>query len=139
MAVEVRGGEERCRLILYQNLFVGLGCYPEDDHIRIALTSDGVDRVRSRVAEEEERPATHLVDRIVVGPVLDGDVWHGQSKFVYVIDPSGPVSVVGHIPTVWGLRVRTEWGSHVRSWRAHPDLADACLVVRPPGVPVSAR
>src|SRR5439155_4169495 len=74
----------------------------EDDHIRIALPGGGVDRVRPRVAEEDERPPAHLVDRIVAGPVLDRDMWHGRSQLVHVFDPSGPAPIVGHIHTIFG-------------------------------------
>ena len=42
VAVEVRGREERRRLVLNQRLLVRLGRNPEDDYIRIALTGAGI-------------------------------------------------------------------------------------------------
>jgi hypothetical protein len=46
-----------------------------------------------------------LVDRIAARPVLDGDVRHGQSQLVHVLDAGGPASViVRHSPSVGGSR-----------------------------------
>ena len=74
VAVEVRGGEERRRLVLHQRLLVRLGVDPEDDHVVVALPGVGVDRVRPGVAEEHERLSAHLVDRLSPVPYLDRHV-----------------------------------------------------------------
>ena len=55
-----------------------------------------------RIAEEDKRLSTHLVDRIVAGPGVNGDMWHGQRKLVYVLDPGGPTLVVRHGLSVGG-------------------------------------
>src|SRR5262245_42370663 len=98
MAVEVRSGEERRGLVLNQRLLVRLRRNPEDDHVVVALAGDRIDRVRPRITEEDERLPADLVDGILVGPVLDGDVRHGQSYLVHVLDACGSTAVVGHRP-----------------------------------------
>src|SRR5262245_12924520 len=110
MAVEVRGGEERCCLVLNKGLLIRLGRDPENNDIGIALTRVGIDRVRPRIAEEKERLPAHLVDGIVTAAVLDGDVRHGQGEFVHVLYSRRPASVPGHSPSVCGVY------SKARSW-----------------------
>jgi hypothetical protein len=61
--VEVRGREERERRIGQDGFLLQLRFDPEDDHIGVSLAGVRVDRVRARVAKEEEAAATHLVDR----------------------------------------------------------------------------
>ncbi len=106
MAVEVRSAEERRRLVLNQRLLVRLGPHPEDNHILVALPGLGIDRIRPRITEEDERLPTHLLDGIVAGPVADGDVWHGQSKFVHILDPRGPALLVRHSTNISGTAPR---------------------------------
>jgi hypothetical protein len=105
VAVEVGSCEEWGRLVLNQCLLVRLRLDPDDDHVRIAFPGVGVDRVRPGSAEEDEGLPAHLVDRIVAGPVLDGDIRHVQSQQVHVLDTSRPIFVVGHIPNVTGTRL----------------------------------
>ena len=60
--VEVRRREERRRLVEHQRLLRLVGLDPEDDDVVVALAGLGVDRVRARVAEEDEAASRHLVD-----------------------------------------------------------------------------
>ena len=94
MPVEVRGCEERRRLVLDQRLFVCLGWHPENDHIAVAFTGLRVDRVGPGIAEEDERLPAYLIDRIAAAAVHDRDVRHGQRQFVYVLDASWPAYLV---------------------------------------------
>ena len=68
VAVEVRRGEERRGVVLDQGELVGLAADPEDDDVLVALAGVGVDRVRARVAEEDEGLAADLVDGVVLVP-----------------------------------------------------------------------
>src|SRR5215472_5820757 len=104
MAVEMRSGEERRRVVLHQCLLVSFGRNPEDDHIRIALPRLGINGIWPRVAEEDERLATHLVDRVVAGPGIDSDMRHRQRKLVHVLDPGWPALVLLHAARVGGAR-----------------------------------
>jgi hypothetical protein len=112
----MRGGEKRRRLILHQCLFVFFGRNPENDHIQIAFPGLGIDSIRPRIAEEDKRLSPYLVDRIVAGPVVNGDMWHSQSEFVHVLDPGGPTLLVRHGLSVGGAaRPGTTWRVHLAS------------------------
>ena len=87
VAIKVRGGEERRRLVLNQRLLVSLRRHPEHDHVRVALAGAGIGSVRTRVTEEDEGFAPDLVDRIAVRSVPDRDMRHAHGQFVYVLDP----------------------------------------------------
>ena len=63
MTVEVRGREERRRLVLHHGELVALAGYPEDDDIVVSLTRVRVEGVGVRISKEDERLAAHLVDR----------------------------------------------------------------------------
>src|SRR6185369_1136204 len=102
MAVKMRGGEKWRRGVLHQRLLVLLGRNPENDHILIAFPGRGIDRIRPRIAEEDKRLPTHLVDRIAAGPDVNGDMWHSQGKLVHVLDPGGPALIVRHYLSVGG-------------------------------------
>ena len=102
MAIKMHGGEKRRRIILHQRLLVFFGRNPENDHILIAFPGPGIDRIRPRIAEEDKRLPTHLVDRIAAGPIVDGEMWHSQSKLVHVLHPGGPTLVVRHGLSVGG-------------------------------------
>ena len=67
---------------------------PEHDHVGVALAGLRVDRVRAGVAEEDERLAAHLVDRLVRGSGVNRDVRHREGELVHVLDPRLPRS--GH-------------------------------------------
>ena len=96
MAIEMGGGEEGRRVILDQRLLVRLGRDPEHDDVAIALAGPRVDRIRARIAEEDERLPAHLVDRVVSSAVVHGDMWHAQSQLVHVLDPRWLARVVRH-------------------------------------------
>jgi len=117
VAVEVRGGEERRRRVLDQRLFVGFGRHPEYDHIAVAFPGLRIERVGPRIAEEDKRLPAYLVDRIVTTAVHDRDMRHGQSQFVYLVDPGWPASLVRHAASVGGL-VRTSQGLIYRNQRS---------------------
>jgi hypothetical protein len=67
MAVEVRGREEGQGRIGQDGFLLELRFHPEHDDIGVALASVGVDRVRTRVAEEQEAATADLVDRRAIG------------------------------------------------------------------------
>jgi len=48
------------------------------------------------VAEEHERLAADLVDRVVAGAGVDGDVRHRQRQLMHVGDGRGRAAVVHH-------------------------------------------
>jgi hypothetical protein len=100
MAIEVGSGEERRRFVLYQRLLVRLGRNPEHDDVAVALSGLRVDSIRSRIAEEDEGLPTHLVNRVITGAVLHGDMWHAQSQLVHVLDPRWLDLVVRHTLSV---------------------------------------
>jgi hypothetical protein len=87
MTIEVRGGKEWQRPILDQGLLIGLGWDPEHDHVRIAFSGLGIHCVWPWGAEEYERFAADLIDRVSARPAFDGDVWHTQGQLVHVFDP----------------------------------------------------
>jgi hypothetical protein len=78
VAVEVWSREEGRRLVLDQCLLVRVRLHPEDDHVGVAFAGLRVDRVGARVAEEDERLAADLIDRVVSLRVMDGDVRHRE-------------------------------------------------------------
>src|SRR5829696_165128 len=99
MPVEMARGEERCRLVLDQRLLLGLVRKPEHDDIALALAAIRVDRVGSRVPEEDEGLATHLVDRVILRTADNRHVRHCHGERVYVIDTRG-TSPVRHSSSV---------------------------------------
>src|SRR6185503_2604292 len=117
VAVEVRRGEERRPRILDQRLLVGLRRYPEHDHVRVALTGDGIDGVRARVAKEHKGLPADLVDRVFTRSGPDRDVRHAQGQLVYVREP-GPARSCRHLSSVGVARpIRT---MRARSPRSAP-------------------
>lgn len=95
MAIEMRGGEERRRFVLYQPLLVRLRRNPEHDDVSIALPGAQVDCIPSRIAEEDERLPAHLIDRVISSAAVHGDMWHTQSQVADILDPGWP-PVVRH-------------------------------------------
>jgi hypothetical protein len=91
VAVKVRRGEEGLGLVLDQGLLVRVGLHPEDDHVQVALAGVRVERVGAGPAEEDEGLAAHLVDGILLGRPVDGDVRHGEGELVDVLEPRGPI------------------------------------------------
>ncbi len=89
VTIEVRRGEERRRGILNQGLLVGYRWNPEHDHVLVAFGRFRIDGVRARVAEERERLAAHLVDRIAAGSMGDYDVRHSLRQLMDILH-SGP-------------------------------------------------
>ena len=67
MPVEPVGGEERRVRVLDERQLVALGLHPDHDHVGVALAGVGILRVGLRRAEEHERLAAHLVDRVPLG------------------------------------------------------------------------
>src|SRR5829696_3800875 len=96
VAIEVRGGEERGRLVLDQRLLVRVRRDPEDHHVRVALPGLGVRGVGPGVAEEYERLSADLVDLVATASLVDRDVGHPQRQLVDVLDPSRPAPVLPH-------------------------------------------
>src|ERR1700744_4391999 len=91
MAVEVAGREERGTRVVDERLLVRLRFDPEDDDVVVALAGCRVFRVRARVAEEDERLAADLVDRLAPGAVYYGGVGHRPGEFVHVGGGGWPV------------------------------------------------
>ena len=63
---------------------------PEHDHVVVPLAGVRVEGVGARVAEEHERLAAHLVDRVALPAALDGDVRHAPGQVVHVLHPRPP-------------------------------------------------
>src|SRR5207248_6365208 len=80
--------------VLHQRMLVGLRLEPEDDHVAEAFARLGINGVGARSAEEDERPAAHLVHGIVTRTVDDRHVRETERKLVHVLHPRLPVS--GH-------------------------------------------
>lgn len=76
MAVKVRRGKKWRPLVLDQRLLVGLGRYPEHDHVRIALPGLWVNCVWPGSAEEDKRFAANLIDGVAAWPMFDRDIGH---------------------------------------------------------------
>ena len=103
MTVEMWRGEERGPFVLDQRQLVLLRRHPEDDDIPVPFARFRIRRVRPGVAEEDERLATHLIDRIVTGTLLDGDMRHRHGDLVHILDRCPPAHA--HLPDLGpGLR-----------------------------------
>jgi len=110
MAVEVSGREEWRRNVVHQRLLVRFGPNPENDDVLVAFPCFGIHRIWARIAEEDKRLPAHLLDRIVTGPVVNGDMWHGPSTFMHVLDRSSPTFVVLHSASLGGTPRRVAFG-----------------------------
>lgn len=125
MAIEMRGGEERRRVVLHQRLLVRLARNPEHDDVAVALAGPRVNCIGSRIPEEDERFPAHLVNRVVPSAVVHADMWHAQSQVVHVLDPGWLAPVVRH-----PLRVCRSRGIERSWWQRHDFVSEVPL--RPP-------
>ena len=84
VAVEVRRGEVRRRLVEHEGELLLLGADPEHDHVVVPLTGLRVERVGPWVAEEHEAPPGHLVDRVLLRATDPGHPRHRRRQLVDV-------------------------------------------------------
>ncbi len=99
VAIEVWSREERGRRVLDHRLLVRLGRKPDNDHVRVACSGLRVSGVRARIAEEDKRLTTDLVDGVTARSKFNRHMGHCHGQLVHVLDPL-PSRIHRHVSSV---------------------------------------